>query len=470
MATPSSGGRGGPRRRPNSSPSAGTGTRNPGGRRPARGPRRPDASARPTPKPVVRIEPVEVGPDNGFVKVGVPAILAGVLAATGVTDPFSIQTVTLPDSLAGRDVLGQGRTGSGKTIAFALPLVARLAATKSPRQPNRPRALVLVPTRELATQVAGVIEPLAMAVGLRVITIFGGVGHGPQRDGLRAGAEIVVACPGRLIDHMGEGDARLDRIEITVIDEADHMADQGFLPMVKRILDATPKKGQRMLFSATLAGGVDAIVSRYLENPVSHAAEVEAPVLLDHSVMVVEDADRLAAVAEFARTERVVIFTRTKHRAKQMAAKLKTFGVTAVDMHGNLSQTARERNLAAFSDGTATALVATDIAARGIHVDDVPLVVHADPPVEHKAYTHRSGRTARAGAAGRVVTIASPSQVGEVRHLLTKAGVTATWTGIPVSGNEGSGRVERRQPHRERGRGSAARNKASGNSGSRNRR
>lgn len=471
MATPSSGGRGGPRRRPNSSPtSSGTGTRNPGGRRPARGPRRPDASARPTPKPVVRVEPVEVGPDNGFVKVGVPAILAGVLAATGVTDPFSIQTVTLPDSLAGRDVLGQGRTGSGKTIAFALPLVARLAATKSPRQPNRPRALVLVPTRELATQVAGVIEPLAMAVGLRVITIFGGVGHGPQRDGLRAGAEIVVACPGRLIDHMGEGDARLDRIEITVIDEADHMADQGFLPMVKRILDATPKKGQRMLFSATLAGGVDAIVSRYLDNPVSHAAEVEAPVLLDHSVMVVEDADRLAAVAEFARTERVVIFTRTKHRAKQMAAKLKTFGVTAVDMHGNLSQTARERNLAAFSDGTATALVATDIAARGIHVDDVPLVVHADPPVEHKAYTHRSGRTARAGAAGRVVTIASPSQVGEVRHLLTKAGVTATWTGIPVSGNEGSGRVERRQPHRERGRGSAARNKAPGGTGSRNRR
>ncbi len=462
MATPSSGGRGGPRRRPNSSPS-GSGTRNAGARRPARGsrPSRPaPAAARPTP---TRIVPVEVGPDNGFVKVGVPATLAGVLAATGVTEPFSIQAVTLPDSLAGRDVLGQGRTGSGKTIAFALPLVARLAATKTPRQAHRPRALVLVPTRELATQVAGVIEPLATAVGLRVITIFGGVGHGPQRDGLSAGAEIVVACPGRLIDHMGEGDARLDRIEITVIDEADHMADQGFLPMVKRILDATPKKGQRMLFSATLAGGVDAIVSRYLDNPVSHAAEVEAPVLLDHSVLVVEDADRLAAVAEFARTERVVIFTRTKHRAKQMAAKLKTFGVTAVDMHGNLSQTARERNLAAFSDGTATALVATDIAARGIHVDDVPLVVHADPPVEHKAYTHRSGRTARAGAAGRVVTIASPAQVGEVRHLLSKAGVTATWTGIPVTGNERTGRVERRQPHRERGRGSSARNKETRN-------
>ncbi|MFM8529604.1 MAG: helicase-related protein, partial [Ilumatobacteraceae bacterium] len=266
------------------------------------------------------------------------------------------------------------------------------------------------------------------------------------------GAEIVVACPGRLIDHMGEGDARLDRIEITVIDEADHMADQGFLPMVTRILDATPKKGQRMLFSATLAGGVDVIVDRYLHDPVSHAAEIEAPVLLDHSVMVIDDADRVATVAEFARTERVVIFTRTKHRAKQLATKLKSFGVTAVDMHGNLSQTARERNLAAFANGTATALVATDIAARGIHVDDVPLVVHADPPVEHKAYTHRSGRTARAGAAGRGVTRASTTQVGDRRHLLGKAGVTATWTGIPVTGHERGGPVERRQPHRDRGR------------------
>lgn len=469
MATPSSIGRGGPRRggprrggprasRPSGSPSS--------SRLPS------SSSARTAPR---RIEPVEVGPDNGFVKVGVPATLAGVLAATGVTDPFSIQTVTLPDSLAGRDVLGQGRTGSGKTIAFALPLVARLAAGRSnhgssSRRPHRPRALVLVPTRELATQVAAVIEPLARVVGLRVMTIFGGVGFGPQRDGLAQGTEIVVACPGRLIDHMDEGAARLDHVEITVIDEADHMADQGFLPMVRRILDATPKKGQRLLFSATLAGGVDAIVSRYLHDPVSHAAEVEAPVLLEHSVLVVQDTSRLAAVAEFARTERVVIFTRTKHRAKQMAAKLKTLGVIAVDMHGNLSQTVRERNLAAFSDGTATALVATDIAARGIHIDDVPLVVHADPPVEHKAYTHRSGRTARAGAPGRVVTIASPAQVGEVRHLLSKAGVTATWTGLPVSGDESNSRAQRRQPHRERGRGSSARNRTSGDTAPRKRR
>jgi superfamily II DNA/RNA helicase len=408
------------------------------------------------------IIPIEVGPDNGFVKIGVPANLAGILAATGVTEPFSIQSVTLPDSLAGRDVLGQGRTGSGKTLAFALPLIARLAATKVGRQANRPRALILVPTRELATQVAAVIDPLATACGLRVITVFGGVGHGPQRDGLRAGAEIVVACPGRLVDHMGEGDAKLDRIEITIIDEADHMADQGFLPMVKRILDATPKVGQRMLFSATLAGGVDAIVSRYLDNPVSHAAEVEAPVLLDHSVLVIEDADRLEAVAELARKERVVIFTRTKHRAKQMAAKLQTFGINAVDMHGNLSQTARERNLAAFASGSASALVATDIA---------PLVVHADPPIEHKAYTHRSGRTARAGAAGRVITVASTSQVSEVKQLLQKAGVTATWTGIDVSNMTGrpsgrsAGRGGVRADGRQGGRPGARSGTARGNGG-----
>ena len=391
----------------------------------------PPRDARPVRKPEVRV--VEVDEANGFVKAGVPARLAGVLAADGITEPFSIQAVTLADSMAGRDVLGQGRTGSGKTIAFALPLVARLAADSKPARNGRPRALVLVPTRELASQVAGVIDPLARAMGLRVMTVFGGVGFGPQRDGLARGTEIVVACPGRLVDLMGEGDARLDAIEITVIDEADHMADQGFLPMVTRILDATPKKGQRMLFSATLAGGVDAIVNRYLHDPVSHAAEVEAPVLLDHHVMVIDDADRLAAVADLARNERVVIFTRTKWRAKQMALKLKQHGITAVDMHGNLSQTVRERNLAAFADGSASAMVATDIAARGIHVDEVPLVIHADPPVEHKAYVHRSGRTARAGSAGRVVTVASVAQVGEVRDLLRKAGVsTAHWEGIEV--------------------------------------
>ena len=339
------------------------------------------------------------------------------------------------DALDNRDVLGQGRTGSGKTLAFALPLVATLAADPQPAAPGRPRALVLVPTRELATQVAAVIEPLAAAVNLRVTTVFGGVGHGPQRSAFAQGVEIVVACPGRLLDHMQAKDVSLDRIEITVLDEADHMADQGFLPIVRKILDATDAKGQRMLFSATLAGGVDSLVKRYMDNPVSHAAEVEAPVLLDHHVLVVSDADRPGAIHELAMRGRVVMFTRTKSRAKQLTRKLETGGINAVEMHGNLSQNARERNLLAFSSGTAKVLVATDIAARGIHVDDVPLVVHADPPIEHKAYTHRSGRTARAGAAGEVITVATPDQVAEVRMLLKKAGVTATWTGIKVPAN-----------------------------------
>ena len=369
---------------------------------------------------------------GGFADLGVPAPLVSILTAQGVTEPFVIQTATLPDALAGRDVLGQGRTGSGKTLAFALPLVARLAS--SPQEParGRPRALVLVPTRELATQVAAVIEPLAAAFRMRTVTVFGGIGYGAQRKAFAAGAEIVIACPGRLIDLMETKDVRLDRIEVCVLDEADHMADQGFLPMVKRILDATPATGQRMLFSATLAGGVDTIVSRYMHDPVSHAAGIEAPALLEHRVMVVEADDRVPEIARMAREGRVVVFTRTKHRAKQLARKLEASGVGAVDLHGNLSQNARERNLAAFADGTATALVATDIAARGIHVDDVPLVVHADPPVEHKAYVHRSGRTARAGAAGQVVTIATQDQVAEVRMLLSKAGVTATWEGLPV--------------------------------------
>jgi superfamily II DNA/RNA helicase len=370
---------------------------------------------------------------TGFAALGVPAPLVALLTAQQVTEPFPIQDATLPDSLAGRDVLGQGRTGSGKTLAFALPIVARLASDPMAPMRGRPRALVLVPTRELATQVAAVIEPLAAAYGMKTATVFGGVTHGAQRTAFANGVEIVVACPGRLLDHMQAGDVRLDRIEVCVLDEADHMADQGFLPMVKRILDATPANGQRLLFSATLAGGVDTLISRYLTNPVSHAAGVEAPVLLEHRVIVVHEPERVEEIAKMAREGRVVVFTRTKHRAKQLAKKLDAIGVGAVELHGNLSQNARERNLAAFSDGTATALVATDIAARGIHVDDVPLVVHADPPVEHKAYTHRSGRTARAGAAGQVVTIATPDQVGEVRDLLRKAGVTATWEGIPVA-------------------------------------
>jgi superfamily II DNA/RNA helicase len=367
-----------------------------------------------------------------FASLGLAAPLVAALGAAGITTPFPIQVATLPDALAGRDVLGQGRTGSGKTLAFALPVVARLLATPRRRQRRRPRALVLVPTRELAMQVAAVIEPLAATAGARVATIFGGVPAGAQLRALDNGVEIVVACPGRLLDHMGTGAADLSTVEVTVIDEADHMADQGFLPMVQRILDATPARTQRLLFSATLAGGVDALVRRYLHDPVEHAVAVEAPAEMDHHVLVVDDADRIATVAAFARRERVVVFTRTKHRARQLAQRLGSAGVGAVDLHGNLSQAARTRNLAAFADGSASALVATDIAARGIHVDEVPLVLHADPPVEHKAYVHRAGRTARAGAAGRVVTIATHAQRDEVRDLLRRAGVTARWSNLPT--------------------------------------
>lgn len=386
----------------------------------------------PTESPELALSLTSTQPPT-FAALGVPRDLVRALESQGLVEAFPIQSATLPDSLAGRDVLGQGRTGSGKTLAFALPLLARLAAAPAPRSPGRPRALVLVPTRELATQVAAVLAPLAKAVGLRVTTVFGGSSYVPQRKAFSQGVEIVVACPGRLVDHMHNGSISLDSVEVTVIDEADHMADQGFLPVVKRILDATPARGQRLLFSATLAGGVDTLVSRYLDNPVSHAAEIESPGLLHHRVMVVSEGDRVATVASMARGDRVVVFTRTKRRAQQMSRKLVAAGVDAVDLHGDLSQNKRERNLEAFTSGTATALVATDIAARGIHVDDVPLVVHADPPIEHKAYVHRSGRTARAGNAGEVVTVTSPEQVDQVRQLLAKAGVVATWEGLAVA-------------------------------------
>jgi superfamily II DNA/RNA helicase len=370
---------------------------------------------------------LRAGDAVAFAELSVPASLRAVLAGQGIFEPFPIQVATLPDSLAGRDVLGQGRTGSGKTLAFALPVVARLAGSGKKTRPAGPRGLVLVPTRELATQVCAVIAPLAEAVGLRVATVFGGVSAAPQIKAFKSGVDIIVACPGRLLDHMGTGALCLDEVEISVLDEADHMADQGFLPMVKRILDATPRNGQRLLFSATLAGGVDVIVKRYLNSPVSHQAGIEAPALLDHSVVVIAEEDRLDTLIALIGDGRAVVFARTKHRARQLARKLTTAGVEAVDMHGNLSQNARERNLAAFADGQARVMVATDIAARGIHVDDVPLVIHADPPIEHKAYTHRSGRTARAGSAGEVITIASFEQRTEVEKLLSRAGVRARW-------------------------------------------
>ena len=377
--------------------------------------------------------------DTTFDALGVPAPLVEVLAASGIDAPFPIQVATLPDSLAGRDVLGRGRTGSGKTLAFSLPLVARLAASDSRRQPRKPRALVLVPTRELANQVAAVVDPLARALGMKTTTIFGGVGQNPQVPALAGGVDVVIACPGRLEDLIGQGHCDLGAIEVTILDEADHMADLGFLPGVKRIMDRTPKVGQRMLFSATLDNGVDVLVRRYLSNPTTHSVDpAVAPVsTMTHHVFRVDASDKAAIVKELASgMGRSLLFTRTKHQAKKLAKQLTAAGMPAVDLHGNLSQNARERNLEAFSNGETRVLCATDIAARGIHVDDVALVVHVDPPAEHKAYLHRSGRTARAGAGGTVVTIATPDQAGEVRTLARQAGITPEVSAIKPGARE----------------------------------
>ncbi|MCB0924538.1 MAG: DEAD/DEAH box helicase [Mycobacterium sp.] len=364
---------------------------------------------------------------QSFADLGVPAPLVQALAAVDRSHPFPIQAQTLPDTLAGRDVLGRGKTGSGKTLAFSIPLVTRLADHQ--RSPGRPAGLVLAPTRELATQISATLMPLAEVYGLRVITIFGGVPQARQERALKAGVDIVVACPGRLEDLMRQKVVRLDAVAITVIDEADHMADLGFLPGVTRILAATPAGGQRLLFSATLDNGVDTLVKRFLREQVSHSVDSETspvPDMTHHVFHVggVDDKKRLVHTLASG-TGRRILFLRTKHQARKLARQLTEAGIPSVDLHGNLSQPARDRNLAAFTSGTARVLVATDIAARGVHVDDVELVVHCDPPAEHKAYLHRSGRTARAGRSGDVVTVVLPEQRRETQTLLRKAGITA---------------------------------------------
>ena len=375
---------------------------------------------------------------SAFSELGVPTELSDVLAASGITVPTPIQAATLPDSLSGRDVLGRGRTGSGKTIAFALPMLARLTASGSRRTPKRPRALILAPTRELVSQIDAAITPLARVHGLTTRTVFGGVGQHPQVQALRAGVDVLVACPGRLEDLIQQGVCDLSSVEVTVIDEADHMADLGFLPAVRRILDQTPKTGQRMLFSATLDSGVNVLVKRFLVNPATHEADsAQSPVSkMDHHVLHVHRDQRVPVLVDLTSAPgRTIVFTRTKHGAKALARQLNARGVPAVELHGNLAQNARTRNMEAFHSGKASTLVATDIAARGIHVDDVALVVHADPPAEHKAYLHRSGRTARAGAAGTVITMMTDQQVKDVRTLTRAAGIHPTTTRVSGPGH-----------------------------------
>jgi superfamily II DNA/RNA helicase len=379
--------------------------------------------------PVADLEPTtSVVPDlESFAELDIPAPVVAALTKTGVTKPFAIQAATLTDSLAGRDVIGRGKTGSGKTVAFALPIVSVLSWSGELAQPFKPRAIVLVPTRELATQVAAVLAPLAAAVKQRVTTIFGGVTQERQVRALRDGVDIVIACPGRLEDLMKQRFVQLDKVEITVLDEADHMADLGFLPGVKRILDATPKGIQRLLFSATLDNGIDVIVQRYLDNPAIHSVDPPSAAVstMEHHILSVSGTDeKNALVRELASgTGRSLLFMRTKHAAKKLSAQLTAAGIPSVDLHGNLAQNARDRNLAAFSSGEVRVLVATDVAARGVHVDDIELVVHVDPPTEHKAYLHRSGRTARAGASGIVVTVVLPEQQRDVALLMKQAGI-----------------------------------------------
>jgi len=362
----------------------------------------------------------------------VPARLTHVLSSLGIDTPTPIQSATLPDAFAGRDVLGRGRTGSGKTYAFLLPLVARLSDDSTAR-PKAPRALILAPTRELVSQIDQALAPLALAAGLTSRTVFGGVGQNPQVTALRRGVDILVACPGRLEDLIGQGHCSLAAIEVTVLDEADHMADLGFLPAVRRLLAQTPRGGQRLLFSATLDRAIDGLVRQFLVNPVTHEADsAQSPIsAMSHHVLHVDREHRLPILVDLISAPgRTVVFTRTKRGAKTLARQFNNSGVSAVELHGNLAQNARTRNLEAFHDGRASTLVATDIAARGIHVDDVSLVVHADPPAEHKAYQHRSGRTARAGNAGTVVTIMTSEQVHDVRVLTRAAGISPTTTRI----------------------------------------
>ncbi len=360
-----------------------------------------------------------------FAELGVPGPLVDVLAGDSITVPFPIQAAALPDALAGLDILGRGRTGSGKTLGYSIPLAAGLAGGFT--SAGRPRGLVLVPTRELASQVQAVLVPLAQAMGLTVTTIFGGTGQNAQVAALHNRVDIVVACPGRLADLIEQGHCHLGDVEISVLDEADHMADLGFLPVVRRLLAATPPDSQRMLFSATLDNAVDVLVRRFLSDPAVHSVDsvTAAPGAMVHHLLTVAPEDRVSVVAALAGgSQRSLVFTRTKHGAHKLAAQLAKAGISVAPLHGDLGQGARERNLASFASGAARVLVATDIAARGIHVDGIGLVIHADPPAEHKAYLHRSGRTARAGADGVVITLQSPAQAADVRGLMRRAGVT----------------------------------------------
>ncbi|POM26309.1 ATP-dependent RNA helicase RhlE [Actinomadura rubteroloni] len=376
-------------------------------------------------------------PVPSFAELGLPAELIAALARQGIEAPFPIQAAAIPDVLDQRDVLGRGKTGSGKTLAFGLPLLARLAGRRAAAK--RPLGLVLVPTRELAQQVQTNLEPLGRSLGLHFKTVIGQTSMFKQIDALRRGVEILVATPGRLKDLMRQGACDLSDVEIVVLDEADHMADMGFLPDVTDILDQAKPGGQRLLFSATLDRDVDVLVKRYLKDPVTHAiGPVDESVdTMDHHLLLVAPKEKGTITAEIANREgRTILFARTKHGVDRLAKQLTDVGVRAAGLHGGKSQGLRTRTLHEFREGSINVLVATDVAARGIHVDDVSLVMHVDPPADHKDYMHRAGRTARAGEKGTVVTLVLPHQVRSTSAMTRRAGIEAPRTRVASGGDE----------------------------------
>ena len=381
-------------------------------------------------RPTDPLRPIE---EDGFSALGVPAELVGALGREGIRIPFPIQAATLPDALAGRDVCGKAPTGSGKTLAFGLAVMARLPSRRGQASgPNRrreggcPDALILVPTRELAAQVEDALAPLAAAVGARVTSVYGGVSYGRQRAALRRGADVLVACPGRLEDLIAQGDVNLSHVSLVVIDEADRMADMGFLPCVRRLIEATRSDRQTMLYSATLEGPVDKLVRDYQRSPVRHDVidDEDNTGQVHHRFWRADGNDRVAVTAQVvAARGPAMVFCRTKRGADRLSERLSRSGIEVAAIHGDRSQAQRERALAAFRAGRVHALVATDVAARGIHVDAVPLVVHYDPPADATDYVHRSGRTGRAGADGIVISLVSSEHAPVARRMQRQLGL-----------------------------------------------
>ena len=409
------------------SPTGRTGTRQAPNRRSRRTTPRASSPAFVAPSRAAEPEPTWTVPSTGmptFAELGLPAPVVAELTKRGFTAPFPIQAATWPETLAGRDLLGRGQTGSGKTLAFGLAILSRLAGGH--RTPQRPRGLVLVPTRELAQQVDDALAPFATVLGLRTTVVVGGLSFSKQAAELRRGVDLVVATPGRLTDHIQQRTVDLGDIAVTALDEADRMADMGFLPQVRAILDRTPANGQRLLFSATLDGAVGALVNRYLTDPVTRsvAPPTGSVTTMEHHLLFVERDSKPRVVAEIAsRDGRTLLFVRTKHGADKLVKILRRDGIVAGALHGGKAQNARTRAIEAFRTGSVPVLVATDVAARGIHVDDVGLVVHVDPPADPKDYLHRAGRTARAGESGVVVTLVTADERRDVDTMTRQAGI-----------------------------------------------